>query len=170
MVAPPRRRGADGTASPTAIVSPTEASPTETPPAGGSPLVGVWTIQLQDKLRALLQPYGGVPAGLSCQGAENLMFGEDGAFLATLNGRCRFLDKAGKVAGEQAGEYRDEGGSFVLVNVAGRLSGEIQGVPVPLAAWDRVTQPVPYRVEGDQLTIPVPMPGGTTVELAYQAA
>ncbi|GIU96672.1 MAG: hypothetical protein KatS3mg013_0475 [Actinomycetota bacterium] len=148
--------------------SPTAPTPTEEP--AGSALVGVWTIDLQDKLRALLAPYGGVPAGLSCRGAENLLFGEDGAFLATLNGRCRFLDKSGSVQGEQAGEFRDQGDAFVLHHVVGRLSGEIQGIAVPLAAWDTTTRPVPYRVDGDELTITVAMPGGARVELVYRAA
>jgi hypothetical protein len=169
---------ADGTRTPspmgvgTATAPPGEGSPTTTPTPTEEPaasaLVGVWTIDLQDKLRTLLEPYGGVPAGLSCRGAENLMFGEDGAFLATVAGRCRFVGKSGSVEGEQAGEYRDQGDAFVLQHVVGRLSGEIQGVPVPLAAWDTTTGPVPYRVDGDELAIAVAMPGGTTVELVYR--
>lgn len=167
--------GEDASPTPTHEASPTpthEASPTGTPTGepAASALVGVWTIDLQDKLRALLAPYGGVPAELSCQGAENLMFGGDGAFLATLAGRCRFDDKSGSVEGEQAGEYEDRGDAFVLRDVMGRLTGEIEGVPVPLATWDTTTGPVPYRVEGDELAITVRMDGGTTVELVYHAA
>ena len=172
--------GSDGAGIPsptgaeTATAPPGEASPTMLPTPTEQPtasaLVGVWTIDLQDKLRALLEPYGGVPAGLSCRGAENLMFSEDGAFLATLAGRCRFMGKSGSVEGEQAGEYRDEGEAFVLNHVVGRLSGEIEGVPVPLAAWDTTTGPVPYRVDGDELVISVTMPGDASIELVYRAA
>lgn len=159
--------GEDESPTPTHEASPAD-TPTEEPPA--SALVGVWTIDLQDELHALLAPYGGVPAELSCQGAENLMFGGDGAFLATLAGRCRFDDKSGSVQREQAGEYEDRGDAFVLREVMGRLTGEIEGVPVPLATWDTTAGPVPYRVEGDELAITVRMGGGTTVELVYHAA
>ena len=66
---------ADGTRTPspmgvgTATAPPGEGSPTTTPTPTEEPaasaLVGVWTIDLQDRLRTLLEPYGGVPAGLS---------------------------------------------------------------------------------------------------------
>ncbi|HXF72609.1 MAG TPA: hypothetical protein VNO79_08395 [Actinomycetota bacterium] len=98
------------------------------------------------------------------------MFGRDGTFLATLVGRCRFQHASGAVEGEWAGEYRDEGDAFVLIGVRGRISAEIQGMSVPLATWERVTAPVPYRVAGGELTFRFPMPGGATVELTYQAA
>lgn len=158
-----------GTPTPGGLTSPTSTSSPTGEPAP-SALVGVWTIQLQDKLRALLEPYGGIPSGLSCQGAENLLFEADGGFLATLAGRCRFLGKNGTVDGGQAGWYRDEGDAFVLIDVTGNVTGEIKGVPVPLAFWDRVTGAVPYRVSGEELTIEVSMPGGSTIELTYRAA
>lgn len=164
-----------GATSPTGAIPPTEGpSPTEEPspseePAG-SPLVGVWTIQLQDKLAALLEPYGGVPPGLRCRGAENLTFGEDGSFLAAIAGRCEFQTASGGVEGEWAGEYRDEGDAFVLIDVRGSISAEVQGMSVPLASWERVTDPVPYRVAGERLTFRFAMPDGATVELTYRAA
>ena len=169
-------RTTEGAASP----SPTVAATAASPPSGESPspregdrasrLVGVWTIDLQSKLAALLAPYGGVPSDLSCQGAENLMFGREGEFLATLAGRCEFMGSSGAVDGGQAGTYRDEGNTFVLQDVTGRLSGEIRGITVPLAAWDRVTEPVSYRIQENTLVIDYSMPDGARDELNYLRA
>jgi hypothetical protein len=98
------------------------------------------------------------------------MFGREGEFLATIAGRCEFMDKSGAVDGGQAGTYRDEGNTFVLQDVTGRLSGEIRGITVPLAAWDRVTEPVSYRIQENTLVIDFSMPDGARVELNYRRA
>ena len=98
------------------------------------------------------------------------MFGREGEFLATLAGRCDFMGQSNSVDGGQAGSYREEGNAFVLQDVTGRVSGEIRGMTVPLAAWDRLTQPIPYRIQQNTLVIAFSMPDGARVELAYNAA
>ncbi len=76
----------------------------------------------------------------------------------------------GKTGADRMDGGSDEGDAFVLIDVRGSISAEVQGMSVPLASWERVTDPVPYRVAGGRLTYRFAMPDGATVELTYRAA
>jgi len=132
-------------------------------------LVGTWELSVMDKLAALLAPYGGVPAGLTCRGKEVLTFAADSSFVQTITAECPSLRDPSRVfRSEQhsTGTYEDMGDSFVLSDV--RTVGQILlgGYPLPLADF-ATNERVGYTIEGNQLTIEFTTPDRARIVLTY---
>ena len=127
-------------------------------------LVGVWTTTVSEAFAILSAPYGG--GGPSCTGPFVVTFGEDGTFSTGFEATCTLVDQTGSGQALLSGTYTNDDETFTVDDVVGGGTMTMFGTTQPLPVVDGYRQglsgPVPYSIDGDQLTYTFSSPDGNS--------
>jgi hypothetical protein len=125
-------------------------------------LVGVWETDAGAVIAAFTGPFGGAGA-IACSGPYRLTFTADGAITGAFSATCGADDLAGTAQGNFAGRYTNDESTFVVTDGVGGGSFTLGPVTQPLPIFDgfTTTNPVPYSLAGDVLTITIAAAGAS---------
>jgi hypothetical protein len=127
-------------------------------------LVGVWTTTVADAFAILSAPYGG--GGPACDGPFVVTFGQDGTFSTAFQATCTLLEQSGTGQAQLDGTYSSDGKTFTVNDASGEGTLTMFGTTLPIPIVDGYRQglssPVPFQIDGDELTYTFSAPDGNT--------